>query len=783
MTWQQGSPEARLERLSSETGLIRKAFSDIGKKSYDLIQAGEVPEHENPLKCHIISYVWMEQAKAFLLLWRDVIFQHKKALILQMDGLVSDEALERLSEGSKNILLEASAELAGFIDQEADRIHRTRLGANRTIKQWRLQKNPWPVYEKQLTATEEQCRQLFNHYLELKKASGVFDQIRQLTRSTVLSCQLEMGTIEQLDSQATAIVKEHDKQPGKIAAAIEGVESRIGFVHHLNIFTKELNRKINELPARLQVATETEEGMVAMIDFPLKKRTQQWIESEITPLMYEVWELTESTINGMRMALVNIRNRAALLTAEPRDLAKTLELPGVDFLQPLRFFASSYTRSDASLSELSSLMDQRLNDTFFMAGLYQAGNSFLPVPIQSTIQQFSFHESKWASKIRQWMTTRTQAIRHWRRTLEQEETLSVAEKIARYIQRREGDPENGHYTSIFVTKGYIGESFAVGRQQELEHFETLVNNWKQGYRGAVCLTGMRFSGKSLFGELASNRFFPGNIVRLAPAETLKLQGRSQELTFDLAEALEFVRKYTLSSHSLVWIDDLERWWEPGIPLGRNIRVLMDFIDDHADNTFFMVSMSNWLKRHFDTFFDFGKVFQAEINLDKMPVEEIRKAILIRHGATHKKLTNDSLEEVTPKDFNKVTAAIFRAAEGNVGEALNFWSCSIWRLDDEHVVNRFSIKYSVPDFLDAESASLLASIMMQKRTNEYRLRKLFGPSFSERYASVLQRLTNMGVLRRQLDGWLEINDLLVNDIGNLLEEKDFLPATSQRQQLI
>ena len=64
-------------------------------------------------------------------------------------------------------------------------------------------------------------------------------------------------------------------------------------------------------------------------------------------------------------------------------------------------------------------------------------------------------------------------------------------------------------------------------------------------------------------------------------------------------------------------------------------------------------------------------------------------------------------------------------------------------------------------------------MIEKRTNEYRLRRIFGPAFTEKYAPILQRLIGIGLLRRQLDGWLEINEVLVNELGHLLEDKGYL----------
>jgi hypothetical protein len=63
--------------------------------------------------------------------------------------------------------------------------------------------------------------------------------------------------------------------------------------------------------------------------------------------------------------------------------------------------------------------------------------------------------------------------------------------------------------------------------------------------------------------------------------------------------------------------------------------------------------------------------------------------------------------------------------------------------------------------------------MEKRTNEYRLRKLFGSPFQEKFNFIIQRLISIGILTRHIDGWLEVNEVVVNEVGKILEEKNYL----------
>ncbi|MEM6966351.1 MAG: hypothetical protein AAF573_16425, partial [Bacteroidota bacterium] len=222
-----------------------------------------------------------------------------------------------------------------------------------------------------------------------------------------------------------------------------------------------------------------------------------------------------------------------------------------------------------------------------------------------------------------------------------------------------------------------------------------------------------------------------------------------------------------------WIDDLEKWSDTNITLGQNVRALNDAIDNFGNRLFFMVSMGNWTLSFLDKTYEILKVFQAEINLDRMPADEIKRAILIRHGATHKTLINEDDEELSPQDFQKNINRIYRIVQGNIGEALNHWANGIVTADEERVRFQDATNYAFPDFINADTALIMASLMMEKRSNEYRLRKLYGPAFKEKFQHLIQRMISVGILKRHLNGWLEINELVVNDVGRLLEEKGYL----------
>jgi len=772
-TWEAKNLPVNLEVMAKEATTIGNALVAIGDFCYQNLteKAGDLTEKQR-FEYSWINFTWANLAKEFLILWRNILFQQQKGQIIKIDGLTTTAALRTLNLESQETLAKAIYDFKGDVERGLNIPLKKK---EKKIAQWKLQQNPWPVYKQQLLAMGNQCLRLQKDYRGLLNVASNFNEIEALVRLTENFCKEEIATVQQIaDETILEIDQEQIPKLSKIIKHLEDLEAGISLPNHFNTFTDALEHRINELIVRMDVPVNANGGMIELKDLTFKRSTKQWLDAEVLPLLYEVWELTENTHNGLKMALINIKNRAILLEADEKE-GKRMDLDKATICQPLNTFYKNSEQAAASLAELRETIDHRLAHIFNVSAIYESDRAFLPVPIQAaTLNQFRKGQNRLQNRVGNWVNKQWRRLQNLRATVAQEDALSDAEKIVRLIQNRTGADNNSNYASIFLTKGFIGESFAVGRQRELAHAKTLIDNWKDGFRGAAVITGERFSGKTIFGELIATQFFNNKVLRLMPNTLIKLNGRRMMTGFDLEPVLAFIKKYTTTKEApLIWIDDLELWWDKDLPLSQNVRTLGKFIDSNSNRLFFLVSMSNWLNTHLNLFHETSKVFQAEINVDKMSLEEIREAIMIRHGATHKKLVNVEHEPLSAHEFRKIIDKIYRISDGNIGEALNRWSCATVRIDEEQVKHVGGVNFGLPDFLNPDVAILLAAIMMEKRTNEYRLRRIFGPAFTEKYAPILQRLIGIGLLRRQLDGWLEINEVLVNELGHLLEAKDYL----------
>ena len=590
-----------LENLAAGSELLLKAIEEVGDLAFGQIVGDKQPlkniETEalvELLKLYLLNYRWPEQAKSLMILWRDILLEQQKAHIYKKDEKILENDLEVFRVQSKSTLLNAIDDLKAFLPRNIEESRRSRQGSKKRIEKWRLQTNPWPFYKKQMAAIPEQCQDLLQQHELSLNAWASFHQIRETVLNMVYHSKAELDSIKKIIGETTQLIEQEiaKKDPrclNRVAVKLEDREASITLPNHLNTFTSILEEQSNTLPEQWKVVVDSKEGLLQTKTIGLKRRVRQWIESEMLPLLYEVWEITEAASNGMKMVLVNIRNRAVLLStdnyAEGSNIAREMDFEQSDVATPLHIFLKNIQEQEQVMLRLERLLEQRLEKDFKISNIYENTQNFLPIPLQSTINQFKLSQNKLVDGIRSWFNLQKGAITRFQKSVRREETLGISEKIVRYLQNLALDPANNHYSSIFLTRGYVGESFVVGRTEELQHVSHLVSDWEKRFRGSVMLTGKRFSGKSLFGELVANRFFSNKTIHLAPESLLKVQSRKMHTSFDIKPALEFIRKHTLNERPLVWIDDLELWWSPDVPLYQNVRTLAKFIDHYSSNIF------------------------------------------------------------------------------------------------------------------------------------------------------------------------------------------------------
>jgi len=743
----------------------------ICEKAIHIGSYAEEDTSEDQLDCTLIHYEWMREVKSFLVLWRDVIFQYQKGLILEREGEISESGLEYLLDLSEERVQAASTYIKTYFDEISKRLasdqeHSTYLQNQSPIA------NPWPIFQEQINTIVSQGHLLIDQYDKVLKTKDDFNKISRGTLHTISSFKAEIKRIKKMAIETTAIVKDHlTDDPQKIVKHVASVEEQLLAFNHHNTYTFNMEQIITDMVADVEVPVALIESQLQSKEINFAGATKNWLESEIQPLMMEAHEILESITNSMKMALVNIKNRIVLIDKDVKEVS-----PPIDSDNLLEPITSLVTTLDGELEELESYEGQvssRISTHLSITDLYKGDRPFLDGSQQYIIGQLNLDQTAWIQKIKQWVLDKAVILKGFMANVANEESLSDSEKIVRYVKSRDVNESNTHYSNIFSAQGYIGESFWVGRTKELARMSQLITNWREGFRGSVILSGKRFCGKTVFGELIIQRYFPHRSVSITPGSTLKINGRTIEVEEDISIALDFIKKNVADEPYLIWIDDLELWQGTTVTSSQNVRTLLRYIDDLSAQLFFMVSMSNGFKHHYNRMHKMDKVFQAEINLDFMSEQEILQAIMIRHGATHRILVDDEGNKVQPQALTKMVYKLNRQARHNIGHALNLWSYFTYKVNDQEVIYSPELNLELPNFINDENSILFRAILMSKRTNEYRLRKSLGKAFKSKYQAIVQRLINLGIFKRHVDGLLEINEGVVNEVATYLNEARYI----------
>ena len=771
--WDDTNNILSLDSLSNEAELISNNCLELAAQSNNALKEPLLLSVEERYLHYQVVFQWMDEVKHFMIAWRDIVFQQYKGNAFLYDEKFSIDRLLDFKEQSRNSINKVSVDLVATLAACQIEPDQVTAKIKRELRQQTNLKNPYPIYAQQIQDLVQQCKDCNYTIAILNQEQDIFHQVKQLIDANIKQIQSQ---VLHLDHTLQALVSDLEKSvhpdPTLQLQTIVASEAKINFENLQTDFNTDLNELIDQLATKLDVPISAQAGTMMKREIGLQRLVKRWLQSEIKPLLYEIWEIRDRLTTSGKLIFMNLKNQLNILIAQQENdnnasnNTVSTALITDTFLQQMK-------EQIGELNNLSRLIHQRLDEQFDVSNLFDSTRHFLPLPTQASINQLIFKQNDLLTSLKELWNKQQQKIQQYRLPLEQEKELSISEKAVRYITHKKGNAKNDYYQNIFLTKGYIGEAFWVGREEKITRVAQVIENWQNGFRGAILLTGKRLSGKSLFGEIVANRYFPNRTIHLFPNATIKIGNQSIKTTYDLEKALKTIKKQIKDKPYCLWIDNIEMWWDVNISASKNIRMLKNFMDRNGNKLFFIIATSDSYKAHISKMQEFDKVFQAEITMGDFPFNDLEKAISIRHGATHKTLIDENQLPLSSPQFRKIVKRIHKDADGNIGEALFLWSNAIQNEKGNDVSCHFKPSPRFPDIFNASTATLLTSVVLQKRTNEYRLNKLFGPAYNQKYASLVKRLLGVGILTKKMDGWLEINELVVHEVIEMLKQKKYL----------
>lgn len=751
--WRIHKPVAHQAVLEEVAAALSERFALIGGTA----------EHDPTDLGRWIIFEWLEEAKEFLILLRNILFEEQRAQLMVYEEKLTEEDFGRL----KTVAAERSGEAADALLTSLTGFEGKPIQLGQKRKQWNVQRSPWPVYQLQLTEYRDQLRDLRTQHADLLLTAEVYHRLQTLFRNTFANF---LKYLERLSEKLDAALQPDAAGEASTSAAallrlIAGHSGEAPEPDTAAEFIERLETLTQGLPTTRNLVAGTSGGLLLRRDLNVQRATTNWVESELMNELQDFYLRRGQIESRLQIAIQTGENRLELSDEAAKSVASQ------DIPQTMAQLAKHLHKSVDDIREIETEVLRHLDYELYAYRVQQP--DFLHLDMQQTLSQYRrYQESGW-QQLQQWGKRQWRTLRNLNRENRREEQLSFSERTVRLIRSRSVAPDTAHYSSMFLTKGYTGESFRVGREVELERVAQIVANWREGYRGALLITGRRMSGKTFFGELVAHRHFSNNFITLTPGVRIDLGGRLLEPTRNLKVAVEFVVRNAARQPLMLWIDDLSNWRGEETPLVSDVLVFLNTIDYNAGKFFFVVSAGSEFHGQLQQYTDIDRHFQAILPMERMSLEDIQRAIWIRHGATQLHFVDDNGEDLDADHLNRLIGSVYRSSRGHIGNALRLWAYAIEKHGEDEVCFAGVPPYAFPEEISQDTGLLLRTVLVDRITNEYHLRKQFGPVFRERFQPLVQRLLNLGILLRKPSGALEINPCIATEIELLLERKGFV----------
>lgn len=628
--------------------------------------------------------------------------------------------------------------------------------SSKDLSKYKNHINPWPEIKTQIETTCEQIELMSSNNLKLEEIESILNR----TSRTILD------NIDLMINFMGERIEQHKISKTTIKVLEQNSESPFEEVKRSTINLRELegiNKLILNLPNELKLPVNINGHNLEYKDFSFRKMVNGWIDDEIMPVFYEIVELCEECRDESEMIHSNIEN---YYKEEARDNSK-YQLSKNEILHSIESFISKNYESIDSSNTFKALIKAKINAELNINSAYNLQRLFFVENSKNINFVTKDKSASLFASFTRWYNTRLTPIINKNTIQKLHSKNDINQQWNEIVEERCNQPKN-YYSNIFFTKGLTGESFWVPRRDFEKKLLDLIDSWNNGYRGSALIIGNRHCGKSIFLEMTGKKYFSKKLVKFVPNQRLIVEGRILEPTNDIMEVIAFIDKSIFSTEICFHFDDIEMWQTAEFPFGKVIEELCYHIDKNASKHFYMVSMNSECLEYYDPIYHIKKSFQLLLDLSKTKYELLRSMIVKRHLSTHNTIYDSNLEEIDANTFDNIVKETYYMANGNIGDALTWWSALVRPNNEGKVVYERKIKKTLPNIWDINEKIIIDYLLLNRKSNEYLMRKAIGPVFTHKYQPIVNRLVSTGVLHRLTDGRLEINEMLVNDIHELMK---------------
>ncbi|WP_299459667.1 amino acid permease [uncultured Microscilla sp.] len=272
-----------------------------------------------------------------------------------------------------------------------------------------------------------------------------------------------------------------------------------------------------------------------------------------------------------------------------------------------------------------------------------------------------------------------------------ERVLNLVEAISPKPEVIEALPV--YYHQLFTHKNTFGDDFWVGRKSELEQAQKAINRFKDGFGGALMITGDYNSGRTFLSQHIAEQYFSKRFVHyIAPPAYGSIDVTDFKRAFENGVGIEgeYPEIFAeLSLNTVLVFNDLELWWERSPNGWQVLEMLLDLLDTYSEQCFFILNINQYSLRFINMVKKIENYFLTTINCAPFNAEALKDIILFRHRSSPITFEWKGIAEkdMTEWKYARLMSKYFDYSQGNVGIALQVWISHIEKVDGEVLVIR------------------------------------------------------------------------------------------------
>ncbi|REG83408.1 P-loop NTPase family protein [Algoriphagus antarcticus] len=716
---------------------------------------------------YLVHFSYPDRFKSIVLLIRDVLLQLSIAKLRDLEELVTAEMVTDHFEKSKALLVTELEKCLNYFKLERKSLLEKPEVLKRKLESVKHFSNPWKTYHLQFETIAGQFREIDQNYNRLEQTVIQYRLIREM----VLQMKTDVQKINALfATKAAECLKGLEKisEKEQLSDTIKSFDDLITTGISQEIRPESTLRTLEDSVDKLQslsVPVGSREGYLILRKIDFRKSAEKWLDYEILPYLSDLWDGQEANFSHLLNVATQIKSSLSVAK-------KTQQL--VSFhgeITSLNSIIQQQKNTILQSEDLVSHIEKELSLKFKATEIYKE-DEYLKVPLQNN---FSLLATSKPGNLKYFSTQVAQLFKNVGKQVKdvKEKTPHQRLEIALEILETRNEKETpDHYHSLFLNKNFIGDLFLVKRKQQEEALEKIIDYWKKGQSRSLAVVGDPLSGKSTLLEFATHQFKSNEAHYLTPGGEISIEGRKLKVGRNLDEVFSFVKRSISNSKPILVLDDLQVWRDSNFSLLMNVKSLIDFMSLNSSKVFVIVGITNSLRLHLDTRIPFSQGFTNLLDTNASTSDEIFKAVMLRHGASHRSIFEKEGIEMNDGQLRKKIGWLTKKFDFNIGAVLQAWIFCTDVQQDGSI--QFSEKEThLNDFLSISELLILKNCLLFGYSSDLELKNLFTDRYEAEYKPAIRKLLNIGVLDRDSNGYLIVKNTVRQDLYSILKYRELL----------